>query len=91
MAKLAQLSVTAENQYSDKFKIAAGAALISLTVEDSSSISIIRYDIEDGTTVVGSTKITESQVMTNPSKGLYKIGCATGDFVSACVVTVEQD
>ena len=90
MAKIKQLSVTAENQWTGKFKIDSGTALISISVEDGSSISVVRYDPEDGTTTINTKKITKSQVLENPSKGLYNIGCATGDYVSNCVVTVEQ-
>ena len=89
--KLKQLSVTAQNQWSAAFKVEKGTALISLSVEDGSSISIIRYDPANGTTAINTKKITKSQVLENPAKGLYKIGCATGDYVSNCVVTVEQD
>ena len=56
--KLKQLSVTAQNQWSAAFKIEKGTALISLSVEDGSSISVIRYDPADGTTAINTKKIT---------------------------------
>lgn len=91
MSKIAQLAITGQIQWTPKFKIEKGDVLISLSVEDGSSISVIRYDPVDSTVVVNTKKITKTQVMNNPARGLYMIGCANGDFVSNCLVTVEQD
>lgn len=95
-----QKNITAENQWSDKFKLVGddGAigirrALIStLQGTADSTVSIRRYDPADGTTVISVTKVTEpAMALEVPVEGIYDFGVATGDFgTGACLVTVEQ-
>ena len=95
-----QKNITAENQWSDKFKLVGddGAigirrALVSIvqgTVE--STVSIRRYDPADGTTVISVIQVTDpATALEVPVEGVYDFGVATGDFgTGACLVTVEQ-
>lgn len=94
-----QKNITAENQWSDKFKLVGddGAigirrALISIvqgTAE--STVSIRRYDPADGTTIISVVQVTDpATVLEIPVEGIYDFGVAAGDFgTGACLVTVE--
>ena len=94
-----QKSITAQNQWSNKFTLVGddGAigirrALISIVQGTAdSTVSIRRYDPADGTTVISVTKTTKSSAVEVPVEGVYDFGVATGDFgTGACLVTVEQ-
>ena len=41
-------------------------------------------------TIVPTITLTKSQVLEVPATGMYSIGVATGDYVNATTITVEQ-
>ena len=92
----AQLSVTAQNTWystaNGKIKIEGGRPFkVGIVQGDTdSTVTVREYDV-DGTTVIDSQQITESQIIETTDGALYDIGVATGDFGSGtCLITVRQ-
>ena len=90
MAKVS-LSVSAQDTWSSPFHLAGDGAgwprraLISIV--GGSTVTIKRMS---GETVLSSKTMTGSQVLEVPVPGEYIIGVATGDYVGATTITVEQ-
>lgn len=90
MAKVS-LSVSAQNTWSSPFHLAGDGAgwprraLISIV--GGSTVTIKRMS---GEAVLSSKTMMGSQVLETPVPGEYIIGVATGDYVDATVITVEQ-
>ena len=88
---IATISITAADQWSAKFSLAGDGAgwprraLISIT--GGSTVTIRRYS---GASVIQSSTMTRGQVLEVPVTGTYDIGVATGDYVDATTITVEQ-
>jgi len=100
MAIIKQISVSAENTWSEKFNLSgdtdgftpARRALVSQYGGADNTITIRRYSPADGTTIISAIEITDSMTdLSIPVEGLYDIGIATGNFGSGpCLITVEQ-
>lgn len=87
-----QLSVTVENTFSSKFLIEGGrpfkVGIVQGTTD--STVTVREYDV-DGTTVIDSQEITESQIIETTDGAYYDVGVATGDFGSGtCLITARQ-
>jgi len=93
MAIIATKSISAEDQWSDVFYLAGDGAgwqrRALISISGGSTVTIQHID-SDKTTVLGSKTLTESSVLEVPVGGNYKVGCATGDYVDATTVVVEQ-
>ena len=86
------LSVTAQNTFSAKFPVEGGrpfkVGIVQGTTD--STVTVREYDV-DGTTVIDTHEITESQIVETTDGALYDVGVATGDFGSGtCLITVRQ-
>lgn len=86
-------AVTAQNQFSDPFDLLGdkhssvhpARALISIV--GGSTVTLRRYS---GSTIIQTVTMTKGQVLEVPVTGTYTIGVATGDYVDATTITVEQ-
>lgn len=86
------LSVTAQNTWSSKFPVEGGRPFKVGVVQGTtdSTVTVREYDV-DGTTVIDTHEITESQIVETTDGALYDVGVATGDFGSGtCLITVRQ-
>ena len=87
-----QLSVTAQNTFSAKFKIEGGmpfkVGIVQGTAD--STVTLREYDT-DNTTVIDTQTMVESQIIETADGSYYDVGVATGDFGSGtCLITVRQ-
>ena len=85
-------SITAQNQWSDKFQLqgddgAMGTRRALISITGGSTVTVRRYS---GADVIQSSTMTRGQVLEVPVTGTYDIGVATGDYVDATTITVEQ-
>lgn len=87
------LSVTAQNTFSAKFPVEGGGRPFKVGIVQGttdSTVTVREYDV-DGTTVIDTHEITESQIVETTDGALYDVGVATGDFGSGtCLITVRQ-
>lgn len=87
-----QLSVTAQNTWSSKFPVEGGRPFKVGVVQGTtdSTVTLREYDV-DGTTVIDSQDITESQIVDTTDGAQYDIGVATGNYgAGTCLITVRQ-
>lgn len=93
MAVIKTLSISAENTWSAKFDLGGdyslgrGTARALISITGGSTVTIRRYS---GASVIQSSTMTRGQVLEVPVTGTYDIGVATGDYVDATTITVEQ-
>ena len=86
-------SITAQNQWSGKFDLLGDAhapskpARALISIAGGSTVTARRYS---GSTVIQSLTMTRGMVLEVPVTGTYDIGVATGDYVDATTITVEQ-
>ena len=92
----AQLSVSAENTWystaNGKIRIEGGRPFKVGIVQGSvdSTVTVREYDV-DGTTLIDSQEMTESQIVETTDGAYYDFGVATGGFgTGACLITVRQ-
>lgn len=87
-----QLSVTAEDTWTSKFRVEGGKPLkVGIVQGDTdSTVTLFEYDV-DGTTVIDTQTMTESQIVEVVDGALVEVGVATGGYGSGtCLVTVRQ-
>lgn len=87
-----QLSVTAEDTFSDKFRVEGGRPFKVGIVQGitDSTVTIREYDV-DGTTVIDTQTMTTSKIVDTADGALYDVGVATGAYGSGtCLITVRQ-
>lgn len=92
----AQLTISAQNTWystaNGKIKIEGGRPFKVCIVQGSadSTVTLREYDV-DGTTLIDSQTMTESQIVESVDGAQYDFGVATGDFgTGAVLVTVRQ-
>lgn len=85
-------AITAENQWSATFQLQGDDAVMGkrraqISIAGGSTVTARRYS---GSTVIQSLTMTRGMVLEVPVTGTYDIGVATGDYVDATTITVEQ-
>lgn len=87
------LAVSAQNTWSDQFELLGDAhsstkpARAMIWMTGGSTVTIRRHV---SASIVPTIELTESQVFEVPATGMYSIGVATGGYVDATTITVEQ-
>lgn len=88
------LAVEAQNTWSDQFELLGdkhspviGPARAMIWITGGSTVTLRRHI---SASIVPTIELTESQVFEVPATGMYSIGVATGDYVDATTITVEQ-
>jgi len=89
-------AITAQDQWSSRFQLQGddavmGARRALVNINGGSTITVRRLsENSDAATVLSSKTLTETGVLEVPVTGIYQVGCATGDYVDATTVVVEQ-
>lgn len=91
MAIIKSQTFSAENTFSDPFHLAGDGAgwprRALINISGGSTVTVRRMN---GETVLSSLTLTKSSAMEVPVQGDYVVGVATGDYVDAITITVEQ-
>ena len=90
-------AITAQNQWSDPFELRGDshnrglpARALALCSTGANTVTLQRLAADKATAVASLALGSVMEAIEVPVTGWYRIGVATGDFVSAETLTVEQ-
>lgn len=95
MAVIKTLAVAAQDTWSTSFQLQGddsvpGKGLLRRALINISGGSTVTVRRMSGATVLSSKTMTSTSVLEVPVTGDYQVGVATGGFVDATTITVEQ-